>query len=182
MTFEELFKLMSSAPLVILLIFLFPPLYALVLRLIHGKGRGGEKPWKYFYTVLVYLSCVPGMFITVITAYQLFVEGVNLIKLDLLVYFLPIISMVATLIMTKAQVDFREIPGFNRLSGLLLMLGGAFAAALIIDRLNFVVLFHGSILWLFGIAAALFILMKIGSARLLKRKNKDVREITDGRL
>jgi len=56
--------------------------------------------------------------------------------------------MVITLILIKSQVSFKEIPGFNRLSGLLFMLGGAFAAALIIDRLRFVVLFHGSIFWL----------------------------------
>jgi len=64
MTLEELFAVMSSAPIPVLLIFAFPPVDALALRFIHGKYRGGEAPWKYFYTVLVYLSCIPGMFMT----------------------------------------------------------------------------------------------------------------------
>src|SRR3972149_5525514 len=108
MTIEDLFSLMSDAPLPTLLIFLFPPLYAIVLRLIHGKNKGQEKPWRYFYGFLVYLSCIPGTFIAVVTGYQLFVEGTNLIRLDLLVYFLPILSMVVTLILIKTQVAFKD--------------------------------------------------------------------------
>ena len=173
MTIEELFSAMSDAPLIILLVFIFPPLYALSLRLMHGKGKGSLPPWRYFYSVLVYLSCIPGMFITVITAYLLFIQGENLIKLDLLVYIFPIVSMIATLILVKSQVPFADIPGFNRIGGLLLMLGGAFFIALIIDRLRIVVLFHGSIVWIFIIAGIIFAVIKLGAYRLFKKRKKE---------
>jgi hypothetical protein len=170
MTLEALFAAMSSAPLATLLVFLFPPLYAFVLRFLHGPGEGGLPPWRYLYAVLVYLTTIPGVFIAAVTAYLLLAQGTNLIKLDLLVFFLPVVSMIITLILVRTRVSFKDIPGFKRLSGLLLMLAAAFAVALIIDHLRIIVLFHGSILWLFGIAAVIFIALKIGISRLFRKK------------
>jgi hypothetical protein len=168
--------MLGSAPLITLLIFLFPPLYAVVLRFIHGKNKGGLAPWRYFYSVLVYLTSIPGTFIAVVTAYLLFIQGANLVELDLLAYFLPVLSMVVTLILIRMRVDFKDIPGFKRLSGLLVMLAGAFLAAFIIDRLRIFVVFYGSIVWLFVLALIIFMIIKGGAHLLFKKRKKEAPE------
>lgn len=171
MTIEELLSLMSGAPFTVLLIFLFPPLYALLLKLLHSPAKSTQAPWKYLYAILVYLTCIPGLSMSVLTAYQLFVQKVNLLSLDLVVYLLPITSMVITLLLIRSQISFKDIPGFNRLSGLMLMLAAAFGIVFILDRLRLLVIFHGSILWLLGLAALLFILMKLGLKALRGRRH-----------
>jgi len=171
MTIEELLSLMSSTPLTVLLVFLFPPLYALLLKLLTSPTKSTQSPWRYFYAVLVYLTCIPGLIMSILTAYQLFVQRANLLSLDIGVYLLPIISMLITLLLIRSQISFKDIPGFNRLSGLMLMLASAFGIIFILDRLRLLVIFHGSILWLLGLAALLFVLMKLGLKALNKRRH-----------
>ena len=93
-----------------------------------------------------------------------------MLALDLLVYVLPILSMIATLLVVHKAVDFRDIPGFNRLSGLMLMIGASFLIAFILDRFRIIVLFRGSLLSLLAIAGGAFVLLKIGGRMLFRRK------------
>jgi hypothetical protein len=126
---------------------------------------------------LVYLVCVPGMFAAVITAYTLFFSGENLLDANLLVYFLPIASMVATLVLIRKNVSFDEIPGFDHLSGLMVMVGCSFAIALAIQKTRIWVFFGGSIEKLFFLAAGIFALLKWGTYMLFRRRDEPRQEL-----
>jgi len=120
--------------LLLLAMFLVPPVVAWLCGVAHGKGGGGNAPWKYFYSVLVYLTCVPGTFAAVITAYTLFFTRENLMDVNPLVYFLPLASMVATLVLIHKNVTFDLVPGFDRLEGLMVMIACSFVLALAIQK------------------------------------------------
>jgi hypothetical protein len=149
-----------------------PPLVALVAGLLHDRGRGGAGQWKYLYAVLVYLACVPGMFAGVLTAYTLFFSRENLLDTNPFVYFLPIVSMIVTLVLIRKSVAFEEVPGFDRLSGLMVMVGCSFAMALAIQKTKIWILFGGSIERLFILAAGIFGLLKWGAYMLFRRRDE----------
>jgi hypothetical protein len=177
MTSRDLVNLAGQYPLVLVAVFLAPPLAAWLLGRMHPRGQGGLAPWKYLSAVLVYLTCVPGMFAAVITAYTLFFSRENLLDANLLVYFLPIVSMVATLILIRKDVPFDQVPGFDRLSGLMAMVGCSFAIALAIQKTNIWIFFGGSIGKLFILAAAVFALLKWGAYMLFRRGDEPTREL-----
>lgn len=149
-----------------------PPLVAWVIGQLHGRGRGGAGPWKHFYAVLVYLACVPGMFAGVLTAYTLFFSRENLLDANPFVYFLPILSMIVTLMLIRKSVSFDEVPGFDRLSGLMVMVGCSFAIALAIQKTKIWIFFGGSIERLFVLAAGIFGLLKWGAYMLFRRRDE----------
>jgi hypothetical protein len=172
MTLRDLIQLAGQHPLLLVVAFVVPPLLAWLLGQMHERGRGGHTPWRYVYAVLVYLTCVPGMFAGVITAYTLFFSRENLLDANLLVYFLPIVSMVATLIFIRKSVSFAEVPGFDRLSGLMVMAGCSFAIALAIQKTNIWIFFGGSIEKLFLLAAGVFALIKWGTYMVFRRRDE----------
>lgn len=172
MTTRELIVLTGQHPVVLATTFIVPPVAAWVLGRIHGRAQGGAAPWKYFYSVFVYLACVPGMFAGVLTAYTLFISRENLLDVNPLVYFLPVVSMVVTLVFIRKNVSFDEVPGFDRLWGLMVMVGCSFAIALAVQKTNIWIFFGGSIERLFLLAAGVFALLKWGTYRLFRRRDE----------
>lgn len=166
MTLRELVGALDQRPLALLVAFLTPPVAVWLVGRLHGRGHGHEKPWKYIYAVLVYAACVPGIFASVLTGYALLFANENLLDVNALVYLLPPVSMVATLMLISRRVRFDDVPGFDRLSGLMAMIAVAFALALALHKSRLWIVFGGSIFMLFAVAAFLLALFQWG-ARML---------------
>src|SRR5258706_3102411 len=160
MTTRELIHLADQHPLALASLFVFAPLAAWLCGRMHGPGNGGSSPWKCCYSILVYLTCVPGVFAAVLTAYALFFTRENLLDVSFLIYILPIVSMVVTLVLIGKNVSFEVIPGFERLSGLMVMIGCSFAIALAIEKIRIFIFFGGSIDRLILLAVGVFALLK----------------------
>jgi hypothetical protein len=175
-TTRELAQLANQHPLVLIALFVSLPLAAWVCGRMHGRGGGGNAPWKYGYSILVYLACVPGLFAGVLTGYALFFTRENLMDVSLVVYLAPIVSMIVTLILIGKNVEFEKVPGFDRLSGLLVMMGGSFAIALAIEKTRIFLFFGGSIGKLFLLAAGVFALLKWGAYTLFRRRDEPGRD------
>src|ERR1051326_1580563 len=156
MTTRELIKLADQHPLVLAGMFVLPPVAAWVCGRLQRAGDGANPPWKYCYAALVYLTCVPGIFAAVLTGYAAFFTRENLLDVSILVYLLPIISMVVTLALIRKRVSFELIPGFERLSGLMVMLGCSFVIALAIEKTRIFLFFGGSIDRLILLAVGVF--------------------------
>ena len=116
------------------------------------------------------------MFASVLTAYALFFGHENLLGVNLLVYFLPIVSMVVTLVFIRKSVPFDAVPGFDRLSGLMVMVGCSFAVALAIQKTNIWIFFGGSIERLLALAGGVFALLKWGTYVLFRRHEEPKQE------
>ena len=172
MTTRDLIHQADQHPVALAAALAVPPVVACVVGRLHDRGRGGAGLWKYLYGVIVYLACVPGMFAGVLTAYTLFFSRENLLDTNLLVYFLPIVSLIVTLVLIRKNVAFDEVPGFDRLSGLMVMVGCSFAIALAIQKTSIWIVFGGSIERLFILAAAIFGLLKWGAYMLFRRRDE----------
>ncbi|MBT9546233.1 MAG: hypothetical protein IV090_12650 [Candidatus Sericytochromatia bacterium] len=160
MSVREVIQWLGSHPSSLWLFLSLLPALALVLPLFHGKNRGNFAPWQYFYALITYLTCLPGMLACIVVAYSLFFSRDNLLDANALVYFGPPISMTITLMIMAKQVKFEDLPGFDRLSGLLLLMGGTFAIVLLISKMFIGVVFAGSLVQLLAIATAVFLLLK----------------------
>src|SRR2546430_10600039 len=90
MTPREWLDILAAEPLAVGLYLLALPILAFGLGFAHERGKGNDGPWKYFYAVLVYATCIPGMFAAVITLYLMLFVQTNLLDVNALVTIAPI--------------------------------------------------------------------------------------------
>ena len=161
----------GNATLVFALLFL-PLFFAMIIGIIHGEGRGGQSPWKYFYAGLIYWVCVPGIFAVVVTGYTLFFSRESLLDFNLMIYLVPIISMIGTLVIIGKKVDFTVVPGFDRISGLMTLIGLTFVIVLFIEKTRIWIWFGGSISMLLLFVGGIFALLKWSTYMLFRGKGE----------
>lgn len=172
MTLREFIQAADRHPIGLAGALVAVPVLTWLLGVLHREGEGRNAPWKYGYAVLVYAACIPGMFAAVLTAYAMFFQNENLLDANLLVYLLPIATMITALVLIRKRVAFVDVPGFNRLSGLMVLLAGSFGLALALHKTRIFVGFFGSIEMLFLLAAGIFALLKWGAYSLFRSRNE----------
>lgn len=172
MTARELAFILDERPWLMAVYFLGVPSMAWIMTIVHGRNKGSESPWKYFHSILVYLACVPGVFSAVLTGYVIFFTKENLLDANLLIHVVPIVSMFITLAIIRKSVSFEDIPGFDRLSGLMTMIAVTFILILGIYKTKIWLIFGGSVFVLAAIALGLFALMKWGAYTAFRSKNQ----------
>jgi hypothetical protein len=165
MTLRDLLDWFGQYPLALAGIFLIPPLLVGIAGFAHGRGNGGESPWRYLYAVLIYLVSVPGMAAAVLTAYALIFASENLLDMNVWVSIVPIASMIVTLGLTSRNVDFDEVPGFDRLLGLMVALAITFIVVLGISKTR-IWLFFGSSIFTLMLLVAVLIAIFVWGGRL----------------
>ncbi len=157
-------------PLALLGAFVFPPVAAWLLSLLHGRGNGGRNPWRYIHSLFVYLVCIPGMFSGVLIAYGLFFLRQNLLQVNVFVYFVPILSMILTLAVVGRNASWDRLPGVDRLYALMVVLVITFSVTLAIQKTRIWIFFGGSVKILIIIAVVCFILLRLSMRRLFRGK------------
>ncbi len=133
MTLKEFFELIGDNPTSVLGYFLFIPICALIAGIM-GKNEGHLSPWKYFYSTLIYLVAVPGIFSIALNIYKFLFDRGSALDADIYFQILPIISMVITFLIIRKNVSLELIPGFRNLTGLLVMIFAVFALMWGLDR------------------------------------------------
>lgn len=124
----------SDDPLPATFYFLALPSLALLTNWIAGK-EAYRAPWKYFYSLLVYAACIPGIFAACLSVYLfLFQHGGSIFNVNLITQVLPILSMILTLSVIRQRVSFAYVPGFSKLSSLMLGLSVIFFLMYLLDR------------------------------------------------
>ena len=167
MTINDLVRIAGEHAWLVFAYFAAPPLLVLATGRMHRTRRDGARgPIGAIYCGLIYIVSVPGALAAVLTGYGLLFLRADLRNVPILLYFLPIASMLATWLVMRRQVELDEVPGFGRLSALLLLITVCFAVAFLLNRLFFGVLFFGSIWGLLVVAAVVFGLFRVGVRRL----------------
>jgi len=165
MTLRQFLNLSASHPALVATFLLLAPFITALLALLARGARGARPPFCYLYAALVYWATLPGMFAAVVSAYRLFFGGENLLDLELVSSALPIACMLLTLFLISKAVDLDALPGFDRLAGLMFLVGLAFAAALILARTRIWLIFGGSILLFLALFTLIFLLLRWAAAR-----------------
>lgn len=169
MTLGEFFGLVSQNPILLVGFFALVPLTALLAGVM-GRGEGHLSPWKWLYSVLVYLAAVPGIFAIALTIYFLIIERRGLLETDVFIQILPVISMIATLLLIRWNVSLTNVPGFGKLSGLMMMI---FVVLLIMwgmDRTRIILFSFLPIYMALLILVGLLLVFRMGWSRLFEGK------------
>ena len=169
MTLKDLFDLLSENPVWILAYFILLPLTAAIAGFM-GKGEGHLSPWKYLYSTLIYLVCIPGIISVSFNLYLFLFENQSIYDTYIYTQILPIASMVITLLLIRNNVSLEHIPGFDKLSGLFTLIFAVLFLMWILDRTRiFVVAFtHMPFYYVGLIFIGLLLMIRFGINKMLK--------------
>ncbi len=168
MTIQDGIDFIGSYRAVIALYFLLLPLLGWALGFLPYNRHGRVVVWDYGYSALVYLVGIPGMISAVLIGYSLFFVRQNLLEVNFLIYFLPVVSMGVSYYFIGRKVSFDRLPGFDRLIGLMILIGLSFLIVLVLFKLRLFVGFFASIETLALIGVAVFLLFQYASVKLFK--------------
>ena len=133
MTLREAFEAISESPAVAIGFLTMIPVLTWILSKIAGK-ESALSPWKYFYSILIYIASILGVLSIVLWGYLFLFERQSVWDVNLILQILPVVSMVLTLLIIRQVVPYSAIPGFDRLSGLIIMLFALLIFLWVIDR------------------------------------------------
>ncbi len=134
-----------------------------------GKGEGHLSPWKYLYSTLIYLVCIPGIF-----AITLFIFGNRgIFQTDVYTQILPLLSMIITLLLISKNVKLDSIPGFGRMSGLVMMIASILFLMWIAEKTRIIVFTYLPFQYVILIFVGMLIVFRFGFSQLFKtEKNR----------
>ena len=133
MTLGEFFQWTALHPTLLLVYFIGVPLVALLAGLFSG-GEGHLSPWKYLYSILIYMVSLPGIFAVTLSIYFFLFERRSILDTNLFTQVLPVLSMAATVLIIRRQVNLDLVPGFDKISGLILIIASLMCVMWIIDK------------------------------------------------
>lgn len=165
MTLGELLNFIGNNPLPAVGYFSVIPLTALLAGLI-SRGAVYQSPWKYLYTALVYAVCIPGMFAFVLTVYQFIFGRRDIMNANVISQIMPILSMGVTLVVMRRYTPFSAIPGFGKLSGLMMLTASIFVVMYLLDRMHLVAFVRLPVEVLLAIVLGALILFRLALSRL----------------
>ncbi len=165
MTLRDLIQLVSENPSYPLAFFTLAPFTA-ALALVMGRGEGHLAPWKFLYSVLAYLACVPGVFSIALTCYHFLFERISIYDANLFTQVLPVVSMVLTLVLIRKNVDFAAIPGFEKISSLMTTIAAVLVIMWLLDRTRIFVVSFMPIQVLLLILVGLLLVIRFGVKRI----------------
>jgi hypothetical protein len=165
MTLAEFFQKIADNPAYVIFYFSIIPLTALLAGWM-GKGEGHISPWKYLYSTLIFMVCVPGIFAVTLSIYFFLFERRSIMDTDVFIQILPVVSMIFTLLIIRRNVRLEHIPGFDKLSGLIMMISATLAIMWFIDRTRIVVFTYLPFQYVLLIFVALLIAIRIGWKRI----------------
>jgi preprotein translocase subunit Sec61beta len=134
MTLQDFFNSISSHPTLLVLLLLAVPLLTFLVNLWSGNTAQEVLKWRYVYSALAYLACVPGIFAVTLNIYLFLFERQSIWTMNLGTQLLPIVTMVATLMLIKRQIPFDFVPAFGKLSGFMTLITAAMGIMWFIDR------------------------------------------------
>lgn len=133
MTLGEFFQWTASHPALLLGYFIGIPTLAFLAGML-SKGEGHLSPWKYLYSILIYLVSIPGIFAVTLSIYFFLFERRPMMDTNLFTQVLPILSMAATILIIRKNVNLDLVPGFDKISGLVLIIATLMCLMWIIDK------------------------------------------------
>lgn len=161
MTLGEAFEYASDNPETVIFYFAIIPFAALLAGWME-KEEGHLPPWNYMYSAILYMVAIPGILAVALSAYIFLFQKGNIMEANLLLQVLPVASMLLTFAIVKNNVRIESLPGFDKLSSLVLMVAATLALMWFIDKVKIIVFSYMSIQYLLLIFIGLLIAIRYG--------------------
>ncbi|CAG4998114.1 hypothetical protein DYBT9275_01930 [Dyadobacter sp. CECT 9275] len=137
MTLSQLFLSISENPWPLVLYFVAIPLAAWLVGIV-ATGSRDVRFWSYIYAVLIYAISLPGVFAVTLNVYLFLFERQSIWQANIILQFLPVVSMAITLMLIKSKIPFSLIPGFGKISGFLTLITALIGIMWLLDRIHLV--------------------------------------------
>lgn len=167
MTLGQFFDSVSADPSVVMFYFTAVPLTAF-LALVFGKGEGHLSPWKYLYSGLIYMACIPGIFALTLSIYLFLFERTSIMDTNIYTQILPIFCMVITLWLVRRNVDLKYIPGFGRINGLMFMITALITLMWILEKTHIWVITFLPFYQFLLFFVVMLVLVRLGWSRMFR--------------
>lgn len=168
MTLRDYFNYALTNPHWFVFFFLIIPIIAVLVGWI-SKNEKDKTFWNYLFSVLIYLVCVPGIFSITLDIYLFLFERQSIFEMNLVLQLLPILSMVFTLQIIKYYVSLDDIPGFKRISGLVMIIFFTICIMWFVDRTQIYAIAFLSLYQVVLVFIVLFLLVKYGWYLMFRR-------------
>ena len=167
MTLGDFFNLLGENSFYVISYFVLVPITALIAGFM-GKNEGHLSPWKYLYSTLIYMVCVPGIFAITLNVYKFLFERGSILDLNIFTQILPIISMIATLLIIRGAVSLDQVPGFGKLSGLATMILVLLTAMWFLEKTRIIIFSYMPIGYFLLLFLVLLIIFRYSWSKMLK--------------
>ncbi|MGB3465203.1 MAG: hypothetical protein WBA74_08035 [Cyclobacteriaceae bacterium] len=169
MTLQEFFDYLSDNPLLVIAYFILIPFFAFVVNKVSGR-KALSTPFAELYSTLIYLVAIPALLATALNMYFFLFERRSILLMNLYTQLLPIISFIGTLLIIRKHVSLDNIPGFGKLSGLIITIFAGFAIMWLLDRTRifFVAFSYMPFHYVLLIFIGILIAIRFGWKRLFK--------------
>jgi hypothetical protein len=167
MTLKELFLSAGENQNYTIAFFTIIPVLAVLIGLIGGT-KDHLSPWKYFYTALVYLVSIPGIFAVAFNVYLFLFQRRDIMETELLIQVLPVISMLLTIFILKKNINLEYIPGFDKIYALWMILFATMSIMWFLERVQIIVFSFLPFQYLLLAFLGLFAIMYFGWRKFTK--------------
>ncbi len=125
---------------------------------------------RYVLAGAIYVAVIPGICMAMVLLYMVFFVRLNLLQeMNLVLHLLPVLSMLVTLWAASRLAPFAMIPGFDRLRGLMLLVGLAFAGLLFVHKAFVGIHFFARFEYLLLLFVGFLVCWRLALARLFKK-------------
>lgn len=163
MTLQDLIDWLATNSYYVL--YYFAAILVLALIISAMVNRKSIDQLKYAMSTLVYAVTVPGVLALLLVLYHFLISRSSLLEVSILSYFLPIVAMVLTLWILNRKVKMAKLPGFTRLSSLIVMIFIAFFILFVLQRTYFGVLILGGFTQVLVVFAVILLVLKVAWTR-----------------
>lgn len=170
MTLQDFFDVLSANPAMVLFYLVALPVTAFVVCVL-SKGEGHLEPWKYIHSALIYLACIPGIFAITLNVYLFVFERKSVMDTNIYTQILPVVTMFFTLLFISKNVPLKSIPGFEKISGLMIILISMFFLMWGLEKTRIIIFSYLPIYWVFAIVIGFLIVMRLGTKKLLSSES-----------
>ena len=165
MTLNDFYAFAAGHPTQVVFYFALVPFAALLAGFM-DREESHLPPWNYLYSAMLYLVAVPAIFSAGLTVYRWSFERSSIMEADLLLQVLPIVSLILTVLFIRRQVALRDLPGFGRLSGLVLLIAATLLLLWGIDRTRIILFSRMPMEFLVAVVLVLLIVLRYGWRKL----------------
>jgi len=167
MTLNDFFNLLSEHPYYVMAYLILIPVLTGVVGILADE-KSSLDPWRQIYMLLLYMICIPGIFAVTLLIYSFLFENRSIYNIDVINQVLPVLSMIVTILVVKKYVDLDDVPGFGKLTGLIMMITVILILFWVLQKTRIVMFTYLPFQYVLLILVGLLLIFRLGMRRMFR--------------